>query len=107
MRRIVEPRVIPSDGHLIGLLGLARVIVRWLDLRAKETVGFRGLEGLESPRMRWSRGSGSALLEREGEEEGEGKGQGNTAAGGLLHHVLSRALFHETQPGQPRPSRAP
>ena len=108
MRLIMEPRVIPLDGHLTGLLGLARVIVRWLGPRAKEAVGFESLEGLAAPRMRWSRES--ALSEREGGEEGEGgegEGQGNTAAGGLLHYVYHECISMKPSQDTHGPRGAP
>lgn len=49
MRLIVEPRITAADGHLSGLLRLARVIVRWLGPHGKEAVGLRGLMGIAVP----------------------------------------------------------
>lgn len=77
MRLIVEPRVTAADGHLSGLLGLARVIVRCLGARGKEAVGLWGLEGIAVPRRQ----------REDGEEEGK------RSAGGLLHHVYHDCLF--------------
>lgn len=76
MRLIIEPRVTASDGHLSGLLGLARVIVRSLGPKGKEAVGLRGLRGII--------GDG-------GGEGGGGKGLERGA--GLLHHVYHDCLF--------------
>lgn len=73
MRLIVEPRVTPADGHLCGLLGLARVIVRWLGPQGKEAVGLRGLEGL--------------VVSRSDGDEGCGRSKG------LLYHVYHNCLF--------------
>lgn len=89
MRLIMETRVILSDGHLTGLLGLARVIVRWLGPRAKEAVGVRGLGDLSEPRICWSR--------RTTLSEGEGSGHCSTVAGGLLHHIYHQCLFSSSQ----------
>lgn len=81
MRLIVEPRVTPSDGHISGLLGLARVIVRWLGPQGKEAVGLWGLEGIIA--VTPSAGGGGRELQRRQRGEGEG----------LLHHVYHECLF--------------
>lgn len=75
MRLIVEPRVTPGDGHLTGLLGLARIIVGWLGPRGKEAVGLWGLEGI--------------LVETAPGDRGRRFGRGR----GLLHHVYHECLF--------------
>ena len=49
MRLIVEPRVTASDGHLSGLLGLARIMIGRLGPRGKESVGLWGLGGIVVP----------------------------------------------------------
>lgn len=74
MRLIIEPRVTASDGHISGLLGLTRVIVRSLGPEGKEAVGLRGLRGIVG-------------------EWGEGVGKGLAREPGLLHHVYHDCLF--------------
>ncbi len=73
MRLIVEPRVTPSDAHLSGLLGIARIIIGPLGPRGKEAVGLWGLEGIVVG--------------------GGGGGGGGGRPRGLLHHVYHECLF--------------
>ena len=87
MRLIVEPRVILSDGHLTGLLGLARVIVRWLDLRAKEAVGFRW-EGLGRLECVGREGVGVPYRGGKGKRRGRGRGRA------ILRRVDCCIMFH-------------
>ncbi|CAM9266774.1 unnamed protein product, partial [Scytosiphon promiscuus] len=83
MRLIVEPRVTPADGHLTGLLGLARIIVGWLGPRGKEAVGLWGLEGIVVA---------AAAPPGEG-DNGRRFDPGSGRGAGLLHHVYHECLF--------------
>lgn len=80
MRLIVEPRLTPADGHLTGLLGLARIIIGWLGPHGKEAVGLWGLEGITV--------GGDGVGDCEG-----GGGGGGERTKGLLLHVYHECLF--------------
>ncbi|CAM9765730.1 unnamed protein product, partial [Hapterophycus canaliculatus] len=80
MRLIVEPRLTSADGHLTGLLGLARVIVGWLGPQGKEAVGLWGLRGI--------------AVAVGGDGDGRRRfGRGRHRGEGLLHHVYHECLF--------------